>query len=82
MVNQTVPYIGVRKQVVLSAPKRLFVERYLTAKGKRLIVLAKTRKDKDSVWAKYGKNRYRNNPDAIPCRNAIGGVLTITHSLE
>ena len=79
MANQTEPCLKVRKQVVLSAPRRLFVERYLTPKGKRMMVLAKTRKDKDLVWVRYGKNRYRNNPDAVPCRNKLGKLLIITH---
>jgi hypothetical protein len=82
MANQTgQPHgFGVRKQIVMSQPSRLFVERYLSPKGKHLIVGAKTRKEKDAIWNKYGKNRYRNNPDAVPCRNKIGGVLIISHS--
>lgn len=67
-------------QVVMSAPSRLFVEKYLTKKGKILISSAKTRAEKDAIWNKYGKNRYRNNPDSIPCRNKIGGVLMIQHT--
>jgi hypothetical protein len=79
MANQTEPCLKVREQVVLTAPGKILVERYLTAKGKKMITLAKTRKDKDAIWAKYGKNRYRIDPDAKPCRNKTGGVLIIKH---
>jgi hypothetical protein len=72
MANQTESYMGVRKQRVLSAPGRIFVERYLSPKGKRLLWDANTKKEKKDVWAKYGKNRYRINPDAKP-------VKIITH---
>jgi hypothetical protein len=73
--------MGTRKQIVMTAPSKLFVERYLTNKGKFLMKLAKTRKEKDILWDKYGKNRYRINPDAKMCRNDIGGIKIITHSL-
>jgi len=49
-------------QSVLSTRKRVFVERYLTATGKRLLASAKTKAEKEAIWNKYGKNRYRNNP--------------------
>jgi hypothetical protein len=68
MANQTEPCLKVRKQIVLSAPRKIFVERYLTPKGKRMMTLASSRKEKDAVWAKYGKNRYRINSDAIPVK--------------
>jgi len=67
-------------QVVMSAPSKIFVERYLSSKGKRLIFDAKTKKEKDLIWSKYGKNRYRKNYDAVPCRNKIGGLKVINHT--
>lgn len=51
-------------QEVLSQRRRVLVERYLTPKGKRLLAEAKTRREKNLIWDKYGKNRYRNNPEA------------------
>ena len=65
-------------QVVMSAPSKLFVERYLSPKGKKLLIL--NPKDKKIIWAKYGKNRYRSNPTSYPCRNMIGGLKIIQHT--
>ena len=65
-------------QVVMSAPSKILVERYLSPKGEKLLIL--NPKDKKIIWAKYGKNRYRSNPDAIPCRNKIGGLKIIQHT--
>ncbi len=61
-----------RVQVVYSGPKRIFKERYLTKKGKELMFSAVSKKDKDAIWAKYGKNKYIDNPDAKP-------VFQLTH---
>jgi len=52
-----------RVQVVLSKPKRIFVERYLTKKGLRLLLTKQL--SKDETWKKYGKNRYEVNPEAV-----------------
>ena len=79
MANQTEPFMGVRKQIVMSAPSKLLVGRYLSPKGMHLIKDAKTKKEKANIWSKYGKNRYQKNKEAIPCRNRIGGVKIITH---
>ena len=59
---QTAP--KVRRQYVYSEPRRVFVEKYLTAKGKRLLANATTKKEKNAINAKYSKNRYRINKDA------------------
>lgn len=75
-------------QVVMSAPSKLFVERYLSPKGKKLLngrtkLIHQNKAEKaeiNAIWAKYGKNRYRINPDAIPCRNKIGGLKIINHT--
>lgn len=53
-----------RKQIIWSEPRKVFVEKYLTKTGKKQLALAKTKKEKDAVWAKYGKNRYRINKNA------------------
>jgi hypothetical protein len=66
-------------QVVMSAPSRLFVEKYLTKKGTLLLASAKTKADKTKVWDKYGKNRYRNNPDSHPIP-ILNGIKRIIHT--
>jgi hypothetical protein len=72
---------GVRKQIIMSAKTRTFVEKYLSPKGKRLIVDAKTKKEQKQIWDKYGKNRYRMNLDARPLRNAFNtGLLIVQHT--
>jgi hypothetical protein len=65
-------------QVVMSAPSKIFVERYLSPKGKKLLAI--NPKNKKNIWDKYGKNRYKKNPDSIPCRNKIGGLKIIKHT--
>ena len=65
MVNQQFRKV---RQYVMSAPSKIFVEKYLTAKGKFLLLSAKTKAEKAEIWAKYGKNRYRRNPDARPIK--------------
>lgn len=56
------------KQTVMSAPGKLLVGKYLSPRGEFLLLSAKTKKEKELIWAKYGKNRYRNNPDARPVK--------------
>ena len=75
MANQRKLTRGRNRQVIMgsdisgvSGKSKLFVERYLSNKGKYLMVQAKTRAEKDAVWAKYGKNRYRSNPDSKPLK--------------
>ena len=51
-----------RKQVIYSEPRKLFKERYLTSKGAKLLLLKQI--SKEEAWKKYGKNRYRINPNA------------------
>jgi hypothetical protein len=58
-----------RKQVVYNTPRKVFVEEYLTNKGKRLLAEGA---DRGLVYSLYAKNRYRINPDAKP-------IKTITH---
>jgi len=53
-----------RTQEVLSEKGRVFVEKYLTKTGKKKLELAKTKKEKETVWKEYGKNRYKKNPNA------------------
>ncbi len=55
-----------RVQIVYSGPKRIFKERYLTKKGKKLMLTATTKKEKDLIWELYGKNKYVDNPKAKP----------------
>lgn len=63
---QTAP--KVRKQIVYSKPRKILVEKYLSPKGEKLMRLATTKKEKDEIWNKYGKNRYRNNPESKPIK--------------
>ena len=79
---QARPKAGPKKQTIYSEPQFLFKERYLTKKGQRLMQrLHRTeevldRKDsEDSIWQKYGKNRYELNPNAK-------SVKTIYHADE
>lgn len=69
-----------RDQYVLSQKGKVLVEKYLTKKGQTILLLPalpESKKEKkarvDAIWAKYGKNRYRVNPDAHI-------VKRITHS--
>ena len=76
------PYLGIRKQVIMSAPSRVLVGRYLSPKGLKLHMSAKTKTEKAAIWQKYGKNRYKNNPDSHPVLRDDGqGYKVITHSL-
>ena len=82
MATQTESYMGVRKQIIMSAPSRLLVGKYLSPKGLRLHMSAKTKAEKNAIWKKYGKNRYKINPDSYPVlRNDGQGYKVITHSL-
>lgn len=53
-------------QTVYSEPRRVFKEKYLTPKGKRL--LANKEISKKEAWEKYGKKRYTINPNAKPIK--------------
>lgn len=83
MAKQTgQPFYGVRKQVIMSAPSRVLVGRYLSLKGLKLQMSAKTKTEKAAIWQKYGKNRYKNNPDSHPVLRDDGmDIKIITHSL-
>ena len=60
------------KQSVLSCKRRIFVEKYLTKTGLRHLALCKTKAERIVVWMKFGKNRFRINPD-------IRIIKVITH---
>lgn len=54
-------------QVLYSEAPKIFKEKYLSPKGKRLISQhGLTKKQKEEIWKKYGKNRYIPNPNAKP----------------
>lgn len=55
-----------RVQIIYSEPVKLFKEKYLTPKGEKLMLTAKTKAEKQKIWDKYGKNKYINNPNAKP----------------
>ena len=67
-------------QVVRTAPQRIFKEKYLTKKGKRLMAIASTKEEKAVIRKKYEKNRYMNNPDSKVFRNSDGSARRIKHS--
>jgi hypothetical protein len=69
-----------RTQIVISAPRRILVGKYLNKKGKRLMAEAETKAEKRSIELKYTKNRYTLNDKAVPCKNKIGGTLIIYHT--
>ena len=66
MANNRKTTNGRRNQVVYSEPQKLFVEKYLSPKGKRLLMNKEI--TKTEAWLKYGKNRYRINPNARPVK--------------
>ena len=72
MVDQTAQ--AVRKQSVLSSPRKVLVGNYLTNKGVRLMKLAKTKAEKKYINTKYRKNRYIVNDD-------VRVVKVITHEI-
>ena len=55
-----------RTQVIYSAKRKIFKEKYLTPKGVRL--LNRGRFSKEEIWKLYGKNRYTINPEAKPVK--------------
>lgn len=60
---------GRRVQTVYSEPQWLLSGKYLTEKGKRLLQTKQiTEKE---AWEKYGKNRYRINPNARPLKRIV-----------
>lgn len=67
-------------QVIHTAPARILKEKYLTKKGKKLMALATTKKEKDLIRSKYEKNRYMNNPDCDVFRNPNGKIRRIKHT--
>lgn len=64
-----------KKQIVYSEKRYILKERYLSPKGKLLLVSAKTKAEKKAVWDKYGKNRYMLNPKARPVNVIIHYVM-------
>ncbi len=65
---------GVRIQTVYSEPRRIFVKRYLTAKGCRLVnngTITPEEADK-----KYGKNLYEFNENAKPIKEITHQITT------
>ena len=70
------PYV----QAVHTAPARIFKERYLTKKGKKLMTLATTDKERKIIRSKYEKNRYISNPDCDVFRNPNGKIRRIKHT--
>ena len=67
-------------QAVHTAPARIFKEKYLTKKGKKLMALATTDKERKIIRSKYEKNRYINNPDCDVFRNPNGKIRRIKHT--
>ncbi len=63
---------GDREQIIYSEPRRLFVKRYLTAKGVREVNAGYI--TPEEADRKYGKNRYRLNPNARPIRKIFHKV--------
>lgn len=51
------------KQVIYNAPRKVFVESYLTPKGEVAMAMATTPEQMEIVNAKYRKNRYKRNPE-------------------
>jgi len=65
MAKQT----GTRKsriQVVYSAPLKIFVEKYLSKSIQRRVLNKEF--SKKYAMKRYGKNRYRINPEAYPVK--------------
>jgi len=69
--SKNMKIVAARKQVVFSKPRKIFKEKYLSPKGKRLILSATTKEGKKIIWKMYGKNRYKINPDARPIKEII-----------
>ena len=49
-------------QIIWSEPKYIMIGKYLTAKG--LLLLKQKSITKEEAWFRYGKNRYKVNPNA------------------
>ena len=67
-----------RVQYVRSQPEKVFVEKYLSPKGMRMMAILAEKTSNDAsitpklqkhlekeIWAKYGKNRYAINPASV-----------------
>lgn len=67
-----------RVQYVRSQPEKVFVEKYLSPKGMRMMTILAEKASNDTsitpklrkhlekeIWAKYGKNRYAINPESV-----------------
>jgi hypothetical protein len=69
-----------RVQFVRSKPEFTLIEKYLTPKGKALLATAKDLAPKArkvftaDIWKRYGKNRYKKNPESVI-------VKSITHAV-
>jgi len=57
---------GRKKQVIYSEPRKIFVKKYLSPKGLKL--LATNQFSKEEIWERYGKNKYVINTEAVPVR--------------
>lgn len=55
-----------RPQRIMSEPRKLLIDRYLSPKGKRLLNEGKI--SKEIAWKKYGKNRYTINLNSKPIK--------------
>lgn len=62
MANVKRPIKRSNKQVIYNAPRRIFVESYLTPKGEVEMAEAITPEQMEIVNVKYRKNRYKRNP--------------------
>lgn len=51
------------KQVIYNAPRKVFVESYLTPKGEVEMAEAITPEQQEVINRKYRKNRYKRNPE-------------------
>ena len=67
---------GKKIQTIYSEPRKIFVKRYLTEKGVRLVNAGTiTPEEADK---KYGKNLYRLNPNARPIKKITHQIVTKT----
>ena len=79
-LNRTSFDVQPYEQAVHTAPARIFKEKYLTKKGKKLMTIATTDKERKIIRSKYEKNRYINNPDCDAFRNPNGKTRRIKHT--
>lgn len=68
MANNRKTTRGRKTQVIYSAPRRIFKEKYLTPKGLKLLAASKDPRERKIIRSKYTKNRYTINPDAQPIK--------------